>query len=192
MADGADTSDQELMQRVSAGDESAFEELIRRFQDQIFGYFRRNGAGVQDAEDLAQEVFVKIYRSSGSYVPTASFATFAFTVARNCWIDFIRRSKRRGTSCEFDETLLVVENEYDSPEERLRRQELEREVGAALARLPEKQRQTLILAEGQGLKYQEIARIMDIPVGTVKSRIFSAIKTLRESLARRGMMPPYE
>lgn len=190
MDNSKEISDHDLMRSVSTGDEKAFETLILRYQEAVFGYFRRSGAGIQDTEDLAQETFIKIFRSSANYSPTASFTTFLFTVARNCLIDFLRKKKRRPNYSEFDETIFIVKEGMGAPDEELKRRELEQAVALAMEKLPLKHRETLVLAEGQGLKYQDIAEILDIPVGTVKSRIFSAVKALRYSLSKQGFNQP--
>lgn len=186
----AQAEDAELMRLAGDGSEPAFEELVRRYQDPIYSYFRHCGAGRTDADDLAQETFIKLYRSASSYQPSARFTTFLYTIARNTWIDFTRRSHRRAGTVELsDEVLAAVE----APAQKLPEEEGEyspevmRHFQQALEGLPDKLRQTLMLSEAQGLRYAEIAEILEVPVGTIKSRIFNAVNALRESLRKRGV-----
>lgn len=179
----AQAEDVELIRLTASGSEPAFEELVRRYQDQIFGYFCHCGVGRLDAEDLAQEVFMKIYRNANSYRPAARFSTYLYAIARNCWIDFIRRRHRRPQTVALNEELHAERLE----EERCAQSdELERNFREALDSLPDKQREALLLSEAQGLRYTEIAEVLEVPLGTVKSRIFSAVKMLREGMQRRG------
>lgn len=186
-------NDSELMEEIARGGEDAFEELILRYQDNLFSYFRRIGAGAHDAEDLSQETFIKIYRHASSYTPSARFTTFLFTVARNTWIDFLRKSRRYSGTVELTELTQDTREQSitaDSPEHAAYLQETRAAVARTLEKLPDKQRQALLLAETQGMKYQEIAEILDIPLGTVKSRIFNAVKLLREGLRELGFVRP--
>lgn len=167
------------MQRVQAGDEDAFVALIHRYQTPLLNFFRRMGVST-DAEDLAQETFLRLFRFRRRYQPSATFATFLYTIAGNIRIDHLRKVKRRedlhrSWAGEQRETGPVAEA-ADSPAAR---------ATEALAQLPEHWRQALVLRLYQGLKNREIAQAMDIPVGTVKSRIFNALRTLREALDAR-------
>lgn len=187
-------SDSELMEEIAHEGEDAFEELILRHQDNLFSYFRRSGAGAHDAEDLAQETFIKIYRHASTYTPSARFTTFLFTVARNTWIDFLRKNRRYNGTVELTELTQGIRNNEvasDSPEQAAYMEEARMALTRTLEQLPEKQRQALLLAETQGLKYQEIAQILEIPLGTVKSRIFNAVKFLREGLSELGFISPH-
>lgn len=167
-------SDIELMKRARAGDQEAFAALIRRHQAPLLNFFRRLGA-YREAEDLAQEVFVRLYRWRERYVERAKFTTFLYTLARHAWADHGRRAARRERIAERAKTELpdVDDGAWPRVAARLDAQQ-------ALARLPEKLRVVLVMSLYQGLRYEEIAEALGIPQGTVKSRVFLALRRLRE------------
>ena len=163
--------DHELMARLRDGDQEALRGLIERYQSALVNYFGRLGAQ-QDGDDLAQETFVRLYQYRNRYEPRAKFTTFLFTLARHAWADRGRKSARL---------------------ERVRRRLMEQpdrmatgptgdglDVRSALAQLPEKLRMVLVLNYYEGMGYEEIGRVLKVPVGTVKSRVFLAMLRLRE------------
>jgi RNA polymerase sigma factor (sigma-70 family) len=166
--------DHELMGRIRAGDESAFETLIRRHQVPLLNFFRRLGA-YSESEDLVQDVFLRLYRYRDRYVHNAKFTTFLYTLARHAWADRWRKLQRilrieeraqRELPSETDGSLGQVRDAIDAQH--------------ALANLPEKLRMVLVMSIYQGLRYEEIAGALGIPEGTVKSRVFLALKRLKE------------
>jgi RNA polymerase sigma-70 factor, ECF subfamily len=167
-------SDLELMDRTRAGDPAAFGVLIRRHQSPLLNFFRRLGAG-RDAEDLAQEVFVRLYRWRDRYVQTAKFTTFLYTLARHVWADHWRKSKRRERIEERAKTELP-----STDDGAWARVSSGLDAEQALAGLPEKLRVVLVMSLYQGLRYDEIAEVLGIPLGTVKSRVFVALQRLKE------------
>lgn len=167
-------SDGELMDGARAGDQAAFAALVRRHQGPLLNFFRRLGAGT-DAEDLAQEVFVRLYRYRGRYVRSAKFTTFLYTLARHTWADHWRRAKRRERIQERAE-----EEGPRADDAAAARAGRALDAQQALALLPEKLRMVLVMSLYQGLKYSEIAEALRIPEGTVKSRVFLALRRLRE------------
>lgn len=157
-------------------DDIAFGELIRRHQGPLMNFFLRSGV-YGDVEDLAQETFLRLHRYRKRYEPRAKFTTFLYLLARQVRIDSLRRSKRR------HELRTRYEKEVDKdirplPTERGERLDLE----AALARLSEAMREVVVLCVMQGFSQSEAAEIMDIPIGTVKSRLFNALNNLRQDL----------
>lgn len=163
-----------LMLRVKAGDREAFEPLVRRHRQPLLNFFARMGA-YRDAEDMAQDTFVRVFRYRRRYRPRAKFTTFLYTVARHVWLDALRKARRR------DAGLAKLEAEQPPADDRTGRQAgLRLDVRAALDSLPEKLRAVVVLAVYQGLRYEEIARILRVPAGTVKSRMFTAMGRLRE------------
>jgi RNA polymerase sigma-70 factor (ECF subfamily) len=169
------------------GDPEAFDALLRRYERMLANYFYKQCYDRTLAQDLVQETFLRILRSAHRYRPEAKFKTFLFTVARNLWIDQHRSRKAapRTVSADVpwgDEGATLAEavpSEDTSAESRMAHREAASLVREALQELPEGQREVWILAIDQDLKQREIASILDIPVGTVKSRMNAAVTRLR-------------
>ena len=178
------------------GDVGAFSALVDRYQKTLVRFFYTQCFDRQLAEDLSQETWRRIYRSREDYVPRARFSTFLFRVARNLWIDQIRQRQKRGPTVSLDQEWTSADDgtggalvdampsEEEDPRERLLREELRRTIEEALDRLGDGQRDVFVLAEFEGLRYHEISEILEIPVGTVKSRMFNAMRRLRELLKK--------
>jgi RNA polymerase sigma-70 factor (ECF subfamily) len=188
----------ELMLRVAAGDVAAFETLVGRVLPRLVGYFRRMGADRALAEDCSQEVLVKVYRVRDRYVPKARFMTYLFHVARNHWIDVYRHAKAGPQTISSD---LPTGGEDEGtlgsdlpgapadPSEGASRSELAKAIHRALEALGTEHREVFVLAQVEGLKYEEIADLVGIPIGTVKSRMHAAVRLVREALRREGIEP---
>lgn len=181
--DAGQADDSDLMLRAKGGDEDSFSELVRRHQQSLLGHFYRCGAGAS-AEDLVQQAFVRLYRYRDRYRPSAKFTTFLFLIARQVWIDELRRRKR---DSRLRESWMEEhgEDELDtsaSPSASADAVDLE----GALASLGEGARAVVDLGVMRGLPYPEISKILGIPVGTVKSRMFNALKALREFMHAKG------
>jgi RNA polymerase sigma-70 factor (ECF subfamily) len=190
--------DTELMLRVRAGEAGSFERLVERFLRPLVAFFHRLGADRSLAEDCAQEVFVKLYRTRTAYEPRARFSTFLFSVARHHWIDVVRHRGAGPTTVSSDAptggegagTLSErLPDAGERPEGAAERGEVEAAVRSAVAGLSVEHREVFALAQVQGLRYEEIARILEIPVGTVKSRMHAAVSFLRDRLRRGGFEP---
>ncbi len=182
--------DEELMLSAGRGRVEAFEALVGRYEAALVRYFYRCTWDRARAEDLAQEVFVKLVTHSRDYEPTAKFTTYMYRVAHNLWVDdFRRRRHERGqVSLEAeggDGTSLreVVLSGADDPRDSARKEEIVEAVIEAVESLPEGHRAVFVLAEVEGMKYAEVAGILGIPEGTVKSRMHAAVIRLRERLA---------
>ena len=192
--------DTDLMLRVAAGDDGEFETLVGRVLPRLMGYLRRLGADRTEAEDLAQEVLVKVYRARAKYVARARFVTYLFHVARNHWIDLYRH--RRSSPLPLSVDRLRDDPDGGSIAARIEgragfdpvkgadEREAREGIGRAIERLGPEHREVFLLAQVEGLRYQEIGEILGVPVGTVKSRMHAAVRQLREALLREGIEPP--
>ncbi len=188
-------SDSYLVERTLDGDVAGYEKLVTRYQNKIMGYVARMTNGDrEEAEDITQEAFIKAYRNLDSFRGQASFSTWLYKIATNLCIDRARTRKRRPQQAySLDEPF---DKEEDSggreiadlrfePSKGVERDELRTLVRQTVSEMPEKQRQVLIMCDLQGMAYENIAEVLSIPLGTVKSRIFHA----RADLARR--LKPY-
>ena len=184
-----------LIRRVQAGETEAFEDLVRAHEKTVYNLALRMTGDAQDAEDMAQEAFLKAYRSLGDFRGESKFSVWLYRIVSNVCLDFLRRRSRRPTVSLTAEDEEGEEQQWDVPDERLSperllEQKLTREaVQAGLRELPEEQREILLLREIKGLSYEEIGEILSLEPGTVKSRIFRARKRLCAFLLREGNIP---
>jgi RNA polymerase sigma-70 factor, ECF subfamily len=199
----AERTSEELLIAVGRGDEGAFEQLVKRYQLPLINFFFPLVWDRHTAEDLAQEVFVRLYTSAAGYAPTAPFTSYLYRIARNCWIDQHRQSKSRrlersidnedeATGASLGDVLSVL---IEQPEESARKEEFVKGLVGAIEALPADHKVVFILSQVEGLRYKQIGEILDIPEGTVKSRMHAALKKIREELkhqARRSPAPPEE
>ena len=180
--------DAAFVQRLRAGEEQAFCELLRRWQRPVLSFVYRMTGDAAAADDIAQEVFVRVFRKIGEFrlrPGQASFSTWLFQIARNATLDQQRHRQRHPS-----ESIEVLEESADtlasnaaSPEAALLRAELGTEIAAAVAALPEDQRVALVLAEYQELPVAEIAAVMGCSQKSVESRLYRARQALRQRLA---------
>jgi RNA polymerase sigma-70 factor (ECF subfamily) len=180
---------EELMCAAGRGDEAAFEELMERHRLELINFFFRLVWDRHAAEDLAQEVFVRLFTNAPGYEPTAKFRSYLYRVARSCWIDQHRRTKSRRLECSLDaeteegtslrDVLTVLAEE---PEDTARKGEFVKDLVAAVDSLPTEHKVVFILSQVEGLKYKEISDALGIPEGTVKSRMHACLKKIRETL----------
>jgi len=185
-------ADTALILRCQANDAAAFNEIVTRYKNKVYNYVcRMIGAGL-DAEDLTQETFVRAYLNIKSFQSRASLNTWLFRIATNVCIDFRRKNSKvqaLTTSLQRDANEDEGDAERAFPDRRFDPQSvyLNKELGAqldqALKELPEKLRAVVLLHDIEGLPYEEIASIVECPLGTVKSRLFNARMALREKLA---------
>ena len=182
---------EDLVERAKAGDRPAFGQLVEVYQDKIYGYASRMLGDPDEAEDVAQETFVRAYRSLPHFRGAASFHTWLYRIASNLAIDVARRNRRQSTgNFSLDEPLESEEGDYEreiadesgSPEQLTQRREMQELVRQAVAELPEKLRAVVVLYELQGESYEDIAEILGCPLGTVKSRLFNARSQLKDML----------
>jgi len=184
-------TDVELMLEFKAGESSAFDKLVKRHEVGLINYFYRMLWDRASAEDLTQEVFIKVYTHAQDYEPRAKFSTYVYRIARNSWIDHLRRNKHRRKNLSLDAELDDDFNLYDSitvqedsPIDVARKHEFVEHLIEAIDSLPEQQKSCFVLSEIRNMSYAEVAETLEIPVGTVKSRMHNALKKLRNTLVR--------
>lgn len=173
-------SDLVLVKRVQRGDKSAFDLLVRKYQHRIAAVIGRFVPDYAESQDIAQEAFIRAYRAIGNFRGDAQFYTWLYRIAVNTAKNHLVASKRRPPSSDVEAeeaehyTGAQRLHDFDTPEHEMLRQEIAREVSETVAQLPEELRQAITLRELEGLSYEEIAEMMDCPIGTVRSRIFRA------------------
>ncbi len=177
------------MEAVRDGDEAAFEALVREHQKRVVAFVYRmlNDAGA--AEDIAQQVFVQVWRSARRYRPTAKFTTWLLQIARNLVLNELRRRSRKPTSAlvpkDHEASSAIYEDAtLRNPGQEALDRELEDAVNQAVAALPEQQRAALLLLRHEDMSYEEIAKVLKTTVPSVKSLIFRARTELRVRLAK--------
>jgi len=187
-------NDLALVERALDNDLAAFEQLVSRYQNKIMAYVARMLNDHEEAEDVTQEVFIKAYRSLDSFRGASSFSTWLYRIATNLCIDRARKRKRSPQQAysldepfdkEEDGGGRDVPDVTNEPSLGVEREELRQQVRLTVAQMPEKLRSVLVMCDIQGMAYEQIAQVLDCPIGTVKSRLFHA----RADLARR--LRPY-
>ncbi len=183
-----DTEDVRLMQLVAAGDTSAFEQLIERHQALVAGTVARMLGSNSDVEDIAQQVFIRVWKSARRYVPRAKFTTWLLKITRNLVFNELRRSKRHAhISLQSEpgaEEVLLKDEKNPAPDASLLETELQRAIEEAILQLPESQRMALVLRRYEQLSYEQIAEVLDLSVPAVKSVLFRARTELRTRLSK--------
>ena len=182
-------SDEELVEACQAGEASAFDVLVARWEDRIRGAAYRFLGSEEEAKDVAQEAFLKAYRALGSFKREARFSSWLYQIATNLCRDRLRRRRTRAAVSleELEETGPVIVETRPGAHEQLQQLDLARVVRRAVHTLPEEQREVVILKEYQGLTFLEIAQALDVPVSTVKTRLYRGLGQLRLRLEREGI-----
>ena len=186
--------DEDLMLLVREGNDDAFGLLVRRYRRPLLNFVYRMTGDPETAEDLSQEVFVRLWSNARTYTPTAKLSTFLYHIARNLYRDHLDKQRRCPTLTSLQLGMSddegsgrVLEDEIRDPGRgpygELVRCQIEEEIAAALRTLPEDQRLIFVLTELQGLSYQAAAQIAGCPIGTVASRKSAAMKALRNRLS---------
>ena len=185
-------TDVQLMLDVKAGDERSFELLLRKYRTPLVNFLYRMVRDSAVAEDLAQEVFLRVYRARKDYAPSAKFTTWIFRIATNLALNSVRDNRYRQMEISMDQTVDTGEDEHRGIEVPDRAPSVEQELVArtrsemilrAIHALPEKQRAAVLLHKYQELDYDEIARILGCSESALKSLLFRAYETLRVELA---------
>jgi RNA polymerase sigma-70 factor (ECF subfamily) len=182
--------DAALMLHVKQGDTAAFAQLVDKYKQPVINLAFRTLRDLTEAEDLAQNVFVQVYKSARRYEASAKFSTWLFTITRNlCLNEIRRRSRHRAESMDAshpeqeDQPLHQFEDKQTaSPPERLLHGELEAKIEEALGDLPENQRLAIVLCRQDELSYEEIARVLGCSVSAIKSLIHRGRETLKQKL----------
>ena len=183
--------DNQLMQKAGSGDRAAFKELIKKHQGTVTGIIYRYTGNHNEVEDLAQDIFLKIYKAANSYAPRARFKTWLYKVVANHCLNFFRSQKRKAFITSLDQSLSEDHNPHiqrtdaqkEQPEIMLQQQELQIALKKALSELPERQRMAVILHRFEGLSYKEVADTLGSSLSAVESLIFRAMNNLKEKLS---------
>ena len=183
----ANEVDFDLMVRIGAGDHAAFRILVERHQNAVVGTVAKMLGNASDADDISQQVFLRVWRNAKRYRPDAQFTTYLFTITRNLVFNETRR-KGRKKEVSADERAeyshqLVAANPEKQPDAEILHAELQSAVDRAIAALPEAQRMAVILRRYEQLSYEEIAVVLNLSVSAVKSLLFRARTALRELLS---------
>lgn len=183
------------IKKAADGDADAFEQLVLKYQTQIYNLCFRISGNAEDAADLTQEAFIKAWSNLAGFHFEAAFSTWLYRLASNTCLDFLRREKRRShvsltvEESDGEETVLDVPDTSPSPEEAAIRADESRQLSCAMQALEPEQRSILTLRVVNDLSYAEIAEILDIREGTVKSRLSRARDALRKKLTEIGNKP---
>lgn len=185
----AQASDQQLVVRVQKGDKAAFDLLVLKYQSKVFAIVSRFIRDQDEVADVSQEAFIKAYRALANFRGESQFYTWLYRIAVNTAKNYLVAKSRRPPAADVD----VADAEYYSgseylkdlgtPESHLLRDELESLISKVIAELPEDLRTAVSLREYEGMSYEEIADIMDCPVGTIRSRIFRARESIDKKVA---------
>ena len=183
MVNSKDDTDLDLIKLIAEGDEKAFEQIVSKYQQAVFNTIYRYTGNQDDVQDLAQEIFIKVWRNAAKFKGKSKFSTWLYRIVVNHCINYQRKHKRKHTSLdELNEKGITPESLKVTPDwEQKRRVEL---VRRAVDDLPNRQRMALVLSQYEGRSYKEIAEIMKVSVSSVESLIFRARSTLRVKLAK--------
>lgn len=190
--DDANARDLAWMARIKQGDTNALSELIEAHQQRIIGTVAKMLGDESDAEDVAQQVFIRVWKSAGRYEPTAKFTTWLYKITRNLVFNELRRRKRHTTTSldrplgpdDDDRPLQTADHSVKAPDTALLDDEMQAAIQRAIDELPETQRMAIILRRYDDVSYEEIGEILDLSVPAVKSVIFRARTDLRVKLQR--------
>jgi RNA polymerase sigma-70 factor (ECF subfamily) len=178
-------SDDELIGRVRAGETRLFAELVRRYQDPVYGMALRFAGSTSDAQDIAQESFLRAFRGIAGFKGEARFSTWLYRITYNLCADWLRRQRKPGRPGRFAEADDVADDRVDLEEGLLAREEREK-VRRALDGLDEIYRSVILLLYYQKLSYGQIAGVLGVPVKTVETRLYRARRMLREALEEKA------
>ncbi len=178
-------SDELLMLSFKAGEDKAFEELVKRYKTKLFNYIYKYISDVERSEEITQEVFIRIYRSRERYKIKAKFSTFIYRIALNLAFNEVRNRNRRKTDLhnEFDDKVFDDKiREHNTPEKIYEKKEIEHIVNREISNLSSKYKDVILLCDIEGLSYKEVAQILDISIGTVQSRLSRGRVRLKQRL----------
>ena len=186
-------TEQELVRAAAGGDTEAFARLVRTYENKIYSLAFRMCGSADDASDIAQEAFLAAWRGLPSFRGDSGFATWLYRLTSNVAIDYLRRQKKQRGDMSLDDEELGLDavDTGPGPQDAAERTEVRSGVAAGLQELSEGHRQVLVLREIQGLSYEEIADVLEVDLGTVKSRISRARSALRKILLQKGNLSGY-
>jgi len=182
--------DNELMKRVGSGEIAAFKQLVEKYQRIVTGTIYRYIGNHHEVEDLAQEIFFKVYKAATHYTPHAKFSTWLYRVVANHCLNYRRRKRRDASLNSIDHSLSgkgksslqLAQAQDHQPEKLLQQQELQAALKRTISKLPDRQRMAIILYRFEGLSYKEIAKVLGCSLSAVESLLFRAMTTLKEKL----------
>ncbi len=187
----ADVSELDLVKRCQAGQADAFDELVVRYRTRIFGMIYNMVHNEQDAWDLAQDSFVKAWKSIKRFRGRSSFYTWMYRIVMNVTIDWLRKKQIKGAGAEFDDSIQLKEIDPASktvpkpdalPHERMERSEIRAQIDNAISQLTPEHRAVILMKEIEDMQYHEMAEALGCSIGTVMSRLFYARKKLQALL----------
>lgn len=189
-------TDEELVEKVKKGDADVYEKIIQKYQSKVFGLIYNMTKNQNDIEDLAQEVFIKIYKNLGKFKGESSLYTWIYKITVNLCLD---EMKKRKNVIYLDEKIEVDDGEVNrelpseekSQEKLYEEKELQEKLHNCINKLPEKQKVMIVLRDIKGFSYEEISKITDVKLGTVKSQINRARLKLKELLDEEGTFLEY-
>ncbi len=168
-------SDEDLIERFQRGDLYAFDLIVKRYKDQLLNFIYRFVGNQEEAEDIIQETFLRVYRKRKAYKRIAKFSTWIYTIAGNLARTELRRRKRRKlfsvTDLGYEDRDYEISDEGHSPEREVDGVMQEEIIQKAIEKLSPKFREVIVLRDVQELSYEEISKIINVPIGTVKSRV---------------------
>jgi len=188
-------SDIELVRQALGGSETAYSDLLGRFQRPVFSLVRRMVGDPGLAEDLAQEVFLKAFRALGSFDQSRKFSSWLFKIAHNTAIDYLRKKQLDTVALETsdpsdpDLVAIIPDSSSESPETSAHRRDMAEALEQALGSLRPAYREVVVLRFQEGLAYEEIAEITDLPLGTVKTHLHRARHAMARHLSDHGWVP---
>ena len=186
-----DVSELDLVKRCQAGETEAFDELVTRYRTRVFGMIYNMVHSEQDAWDLAQDSFVKAWKSIGRFRGQSSFYTWIYRIVMNVTIDWLRKKQVKGAGAEFDDAIQLKEIDPAAktlpkpdalPYEGIQRGEIRAQIDNAIAQLSPEHRAVILMKEVEDMHYREIAEALGCSIGTVMSRLFYARKKLQNLL----------
>jgi RNA polymerase sigma-70 factor (ECF subfamily) len=187
----ADVSELDLVKQSQAGNTEAFDQLVSRYRTRVFSMIYNMVHNEQDAWDLAQDSFVKAWKSIGRFRGQSSFYTWIYRIIMNVTIDWLRKKQVKGAGVEFNDAIRLKEINPAShtvpkadalPHERMEQREIRERIDAAIAQLTPEHRAVILMKEIEDMQYHEIAEALDCSIGTVMSRLFYARKKLQNLL----------
>ena len=187
----ADVSELDLVKHSQAGNTEAFDQLVTRYRTRVFGMIYNMVHNEQDAWDLAQDSFIKAWKSIGRFRGQSSFYTWIYRIIMNVTIDWLRKKQVKGAGAEFDDAIQLREINPASrtvpkaealPHEQMEQREIRQRIDAAIAQLTPEHRAVILMKEIEDMQYHEIAEALECSIGTVMSRLFYARKKLQNLL----------
>jgi len=186
-------SDEILIKRFQDGDINAYNEIVHRYKDRLYNFIYRFLNDMDRSEDLVQDTLIKLYTHKNSYREIAKFSTWLYTIAANLARTELRKLKRRKTfsitELSFDDREFIISSSDLDPSKEHLSQNLEKNIQNALSELPDDFKTIIILRDIQELSYDDISKIVELPLGTVKSRINRGRLKLQQLLKRKGANP---